>query len=106
MIQCPHPFGEFNAVERGGREYRGLRTRRYTYVRDLNGPWLLYDNLADPYQLSNLVGNEAAAAIRRQLDTQLDALLDARGDEFLPGEEYIKQWGYETDETGTVPFTW
>ena len=31
----------------GGREYRGLRTKQHTYVRGLDGPWLLFDNIAD-----------------------------------------------------------
>ncbi|MHC4751421.1 MAG: sulfatase family protein, partial [Planctomycetota bacterium] len=53
LIMCPIPFHQWN-YNRGGREYRGVRTRRYTYVRDLNGPWLLYDNKMDPYQLKNL----------------------------------------------------
>ena len=54
LITCPSPFGEWHRGQ--GREYRGVRTRRYTYVRDLKGPWLLYDNRADPFQLNNLVG--------------------------------------------------
>jgi len=48
----------------GAREYRGVRTRRYTYVEDLTGPWLLYDTEADPYQLTNLVDAPSHAAIR------------------------------------------
>ena len=26
------------------------------------------------------------------------------GDQFLPGSAYLKKWGYEVDETGTVPY--
>ena len=37
---------------------------RYTYVRDLAGPWLLYDNDTDPYQLNNLVDQPDYAAVR------------------------------------------
>src|SRR5262249_4014366 len=47
LIQCPSPFGEWER-RKGGREYRGIRTERYTYVRDLNGPWLMFDNQMDP----------------------------------------------------------
>ena len=104
VIYCPHPFGQYPAQE-GGREYRGLRTRRYTYVRDLNGPWLLYDNDADPYQMDNLIGQPGAAALEADLDALLTARLQKRGDEFLPGMAYIRRWGYPTDATGTVPFT-
>ena len=51
-MTCPAPFGQWSR-KRGGREYRGVRTTRYTYCRDLNGPWLLYDNDSDPFQLNN-----------------------------------------------------
>jgi len=100
---CIHPFGQFT-VQDGGREYRGIVTDRYTYVESLEGPWLLYDNQADPYQLQNLVQQPAAAARQAQLHAALHALLRARGDEFLPGTDYVAQWGYTIDETGTVPY--
>ena len=105
LLACIHPFGQWS-VDRGGREYRGLRTDCYTYVRDLNGPWLLYDNEIDPYQLNNLINQPAHADLQAQLEAQLQRKLDAMGDEFLPGLEYINRWGYEIDETGTVPYTW
>lgn len=105
LIHCPHPFGQWLRAE-GGREYRGLRTRRYTYARDLNGPWLLYDNQTDPHQLHNLVDDPAYAELRAELDAWLTRRLAARGDEFRPGMDYIQQWGYEVDESGTVPYTW
>jgi len=47
LISCVTPFGEW-IRRKGGREYRGIRTARYTYVRSLQGPWLLYDNQEDP----------------------------------------------------------
>jgi arylsulfatase A-like enzyme len=53
VVLCPSPFGEW--IRRiGGKEYRGVRTTRYTYVRDLTGPWLLYDNQSDACQTNNL----------------------------------------------------
>ncbi len=105
LLACHHPFGQW-PVSKGGREYRGLRVRRYTYCRDLNGPWLLYDNEADPYQLNNLVNQPDYANLQADLETQLQGKLEANNDEFLPGMEYIRRWGYEVDETGTVPYTW
>jgi len=102
LVMCPHPFGEFNTAL-GGKEYRGIRTRRHTYVRTLDGPWLLYDNEADPYQQRNLADESEHAALRDELDRRLQALLDASGDEFLPGMNYINRWGYEVNARGTVP---
>ena len=104
LIYCPHPFGQFLRPD-GGREYRGLRTRNHTYARDLNGPWLLYDNEADPYQLDNLVNRASVSSIQAALEAQLQRKLSDRGDEFLPGETYIERWNYPLDRTGTVPFS-
>ncbi len=106
LLACYHPFGEYNRPQKGGREYRGIRTRSHTYVRDLNGPWLLYDNVADPHQQQNLIDQPQLAALQRKLDDELDQLLERHDDEFLPGMVYVERWGYELDETGTVPFRW
>ncbi len=103
MLSCVTPFGEWTRA-RGGREYRGLRTARHTYVRSLDGPWLLYDNEADPYQQDNLCGKEAHRDIQARLDGMLLDLLAQRRDDFLPGGEYVRRAGYTTDDTGTVPY--
>ena len=71
-----------------------MRTPRYTYAKKLDGPWLLFDNEKDPYQLTNLIGKAEAAGVQKQLDAELTRQLQARGDQFLPGSEYLKQWGY------------
>lgn len=105
LLTCVHPFGQWSR-DRGGREYRGVRTKRHTYVRTLDGPWLLYDNETDPYQLNNLVNQPDQAALQTELEALLQNKLQATGDQFLPGLDYIQQWGYPLDETGTVPFTW
>ena len=105
LIYCPHPFGQFLRTD-GGREYRGLRTRTHTYARDLNGPWLLYDNESDPFQMENLVNRPEVASLQSELESRLQEKLAERNDEFLPGETYIEKWGYPLDETGTVPFNW
>ena len=103
LISCIAPFGQWTRAM-GGREYRGVRTERYTYVRDLNGPWLLFDNAADPFQTNNLVGRAEAAKLVAELDALLSKRLNAAGDRFLTGDAYIKKWGYIVDKTGTVPY--
>lgn len=104
LISCQAPFGQWPR-SRGGREYRAIRTDRYTYARDLNGPWLLYDNREDPYQQQNLVADPKAGRQVSKLDARLTALLKKNGDEFRPAPDYIRQWGYTVDATGTVPYT-
>ncbi|HPF04344.1 MAG TPA: sulfatase [Bacteroidales bacterium] len=104
LIACYHPFGQYTR-NIGGKEFRGVRTKQYTYVKDLDGPWMLFDNLNDPYQMNNLVDDPSTRKIRKGLEKDLRAILERTNDEFLKGEEYIKKWGYITDETGTVPYT-
>ena len=110
LLACFHPFGEYSRPV-GGQEYRGIRTARYTYCRALDGPWLLYDNEADPYQLENLIvtrrhcdrDRDDCAEIQAELEALLQRELDAIGDDFLDGMAYISRWGYPLDNTGTVP---
>jgi arylsulfatase A-like enzyme len=104
LISCPSPFGQWKRSD-GGKEYRGVRTRRYTYVRDLNGPWLLYDNQEDPYQLNNFCIKPEYSKLQKELDGVLSEKLKQTNDEFLPGQEYIKMWGYFVDRSGTVPYS-
>jgi len=102
LIECPSPFGEW-LRKGGGKEYRGIRTKRYTYVRDLDGSWLLFDNQKDPYQQTNLVNDPKHASLQAELEVRLMAKLKAHGDEFKHGSEYIKKWGYKVDRNGTMP---
>lgn len=96
LITCPVPFHQWN-YKKGGREYRGIRTEQYTYVKDLNGPWLLHDNKKDPFQLDNLVNNEEYKDLQQDLEQKLQKMLDKREDKFLPGERYMEAWGYHWD---------
>lgn len=104
LIQCVSPFGEFTRAN-GGREYRGIRTAEYSYVRSLDGPWLLYDNQNDPYQLKNLVGVPEYAKLQAEAEQRLKAKLTAQSDEFRPGSEYIDKWKYKVSRDGTAPYS-
>lgn len=101
LIQCPVPFHQWNYLQ-GGREYRGVRTPRYTYTRDLQGPWLLYDNLKDPFQQNNLCNQPEYAEIQEKLEQHLQQELAATNDEFLSGDAYMAQWGYSFDNKDSV----
>jgi arylsulfatase A-like enzyme len=101
LIECITPHGNWSRRQ-GGREYRGIRTRRYTYVRDLDGPWLLFDNENDPYQMKNLVNSPEHKSLQKRLDKVLADKLRDRKDEFLHGDEYIKRWGYKLDSKGRI----
>ncbi|MBI5833918.1 MAG: sulfatase [Armatimonadetes bacterium] len=82
-------------------EYRMIRSRQYTYARRLDGPWLLFDNLADPYQQRNLVDQKALCD---ELDGRLQAALRRIGDRFEPREAYLKRFGYTLAPHGSVSY--
>jgi len=103
IIRCISPFGEYTR-DHGGKEYREVRSPRYTYARDLTGPWLLYDNEKDPLQLNNLVGNPEYAKLQTEQDALLERKLAEQHDEFLPGSDYVAKWGYKVDARGTVRY--
>ncbi len=70
----------FNAIT----PWRGARSKRYTYARLLDhGPWLLYDNLKDPYQLNNLINQPKYAECQAELEQRMRELMQEAGD---PGD--------------------
>lgn len=101
VLSCYTPFHQMKRSE-GGREYRGLRTVRHTYVRGLDGPWLLFDNAADPYQLHNLAGTPAAGAIQSDLDARLSARLRQLNDPFETGPAVLERYGVRLNAHGDV----
>ena len=92
------PFSEYR-----GQPWRGIRTSGHTYVRNLDGPWLMYDNLDDPCQMRNLVGNTEHASLQRRLDSLLMKEMSLRGDALLPAEHYLERFGYEVNDVGAIP---
>jgi hypothetical protein len=84
--------------------FRGIRTSRYTYVRNSDGPWLLYDNHVDPYQMNNLLGVAEHTGLQKKLEDELQSKLQQTGDEFLPKEHYLEEWGYTVDRDGAIPY--
>jgi hypothetical protein len=92
LLSLPVPFGEPRKFQFA--EYRGLRTEQHTYIRSIHGPWLLYDNDRDPYQMHNLCERGEYTQTRAQLDRALDRRLRALKDEFLPAAEYARPAGF------------
>ena len=69
-------------------EWRGVKTKQYTYWRWLAGAEELYDNLADPYQMENLAQGDTAPDILVRLRSRMAELLGAAHDDFPPGTAY------------------
>ena len=68
--------------------WRGIVTDRYTYARHEGRPWVLFDNRADPWQMTNLAGRPEHAKLEGELDRKLAALMDRHRD----------SWRYNSDE--------
>ncbi len=99
LLTCYVPFRERDTNERC-REYRGIRTDRYTYVRDLNGPWLLYDNDSDPYQLRNLVNDPGSESLRMELEGRLQRKLKFAEDTFESAASIVEKYNIRLNEEG------
>ena len=86
------------------REYRAVRTDRYTYVRAPDGPWLLFDDENDPYQMNNLVGQPQASKLCRKLEKRLQSALETIRDDFHPAAFYVQKFGYELAPHGSISY--
>jgi len=78
--------------------WRGVRTKTHTYARLADGgPWVLYDNKADPYQMNNLVNDPAHKKLRETMEAKMRALLKKARDPF--DADKIKQEIAEKSKT-------
>lgn len=70
-------------AEKGGcPPYRGVRTKTHTYVVADTGRWLLFNNIADPYQMKNLAGDKSQQALMEKLDVEVENWLHSVNDQF------------------------
>lgn len=77
-------------------EYRAIRTSKYTFVKTLKGPAMLFDNINDPLQMKNLIETPKFAKIRNELDLQLMGELARIGETAIrPRTYYTKKFGFE-----------
>jgi arylsulfatase A-like enzyme len=87
------------------KPYRAIRSSKYTYVKGVEGTWLLYDNEKDPYQMNNLVDDPDVEDLKVKLDTELQQKLNANNDEFLDKDNSVKLWGYRViGKSGCIPY--
>ncbi|HEX2323900.1 MAG TPA: sulfatase [Chloroflexota bacterium] len=80
-------------LREGIRPWRGVRTARFTYARDLAGPWVLYDDVDDPYQQRNLAREPEAAELRATLERELQGWMDRLDDPLEPAEDHLARHG-------------
>lgn len=70
-------------IANAATEWRGVRTKTHTYAKlQKGGPWLLFDNKNDPYQMKNLVNDPAHKEIQDEMEAKLKVLLEKAHDPF------------------------
>ena len=85
--------------------YRAIKTKQYTYARTPEGPSMFFDNVKDPYQMNNLLGNPELENIQKELDSKLNEKLAQIGDDFESRDYYLKKYNYVFDEKKhAIPF--
>jgi N-acetylglucosamine-6-sulfatase len=60
-------------------EWKGVRTKRYTYVKYPTGERMLFDNPRDPLQVQNLIDAPGNAGLIARLDALTERLFGCRG---------------------------
>ena len=101
LVMNPTPFG----ANYNDQPYRGIKTKQYTYVRTPNGPSMFFDNINDPFQMNNLLGDSTFEPLQKELDLKLHQALEAIGDEFHSRDYYLEKYNYVLDEKKkAIPF--
>jgi arylsulfatase A-like enzyme len=96
------PFGNEYVLS----EYRGIRTKQYSYICSPDGPEMMFDNLNDKYQMNNLVGKSDYADLQKELNKKLEKALKKIGDkDFQPREYYLKKWNLMLDESKVIDYS-
>lgn len=76
-----------------GFEWRALRDKRYTYaIYKRDGSEWLYDNIEDPYQMSNLADDEGHWATMEKFRTQMAGKMESINDTFEDCTWYDENW--------------
>lgn len=95
------PFGN----EYPDNEYRGIRTKQYTYVCSPKGATMMFDNLNDPYQMDNLLGKKEYSDLQQTLDKKLRKALTKIGDENFKGRDYyLEKWNIKLNDRRVVDY--
>lgn len=82
LIMKMMPGGNPWAVN-AATEWRGVRTKTHTYARLADGgPWVLFDNRADPGQMKNLIDDPAHKKLQDDMEATMQRLLKKAHDPF------------------------
>lgn len=85
------------------KAWRGVVSGRYTYARFQDRPWILYDDLADPFQLHNLAESPGHQPLRDQMEAHLQKWLALTNDRF-EGSEVLADRYYPGHVNHMIPY--
>lgn len=110
LIKAPNPNEDGTALfmnlcpftsESVHKEYRGIYTKQYSYVKTPEGPSMLFDRVKDPYQINNLLQQSGYEKLQRSLDKKLHKELKKIGETKIhPREYYLKKWNLILNKNG------
>ena len=81
------------AVWGPGREWRGVRSKQYTYaVYRIDKKEFLFDNISDPLQMRNLAALPEYTGIKSELRASMYAQMEKIHDGFWPNLRYRHLW--------------
>jgi arylsulfatase A-like enzyme len=81
------------AIFEDGHEWRAFRTKRYTYAEYLaDKSELLFDNIADPFQMKNRAAEPEFKALKQQLKEKMYGEMKRINDSFETCTWYEKNW--------------
>jgi len=76
-----------------GHEWRALRDKQYTYaIYRVDKGELLFDNLNDPYQMTNLVSDPAHLETLERFRKMMRDKMESLNDTFPPSTWYRENW--------------
>jgi len=87
-------------------EYRGIRTKQYTYVCSPDGAMMLFDDIVDPEQLNNLADQKEFARVQKSLNKKLKAQLKKIGDKnFKHRDYYLDKWNLKLNGGKVIDYS-
>jgi len=81
------------AIGMGILPWRGIVTPRHTYARNLDGPWVLFDDVSDPHQMNNLIDDPAHVSLRDRFESELERQMERHDDLLMRPDEVVDKWG-------------
>ena len=82
------------AADRGGSEWRGIRTSKYTFARTgKDDGFVLFDNENDILQQRNLINQSDYTIVKNGLLEVLNGYIE-KYDKFFPWEQLIREYGF------------